>query len=63
MKQTVKFAKRLADGQWGERLQNDFEGNKMMFWREVKIVRKHEQVKDEIVKDVKKVKYFGMVLR
>ena len=63
MKKTVKFAKRMADWKWGERLQNDFQGNKKMFRREVKLVRKGEQVRDVIVKDVKMVKYFGMVLR
>ena len=31
---------------------NDFEGNKTMFWKEVKRVRKGEQAKDEMVKDV-----------
>ena len=60
---TVKFANRLADWQLGEQLKNYFEGNKKMVWSEVKLVRKHEQTRDEIVKDVKMVKYFGMVLR
>ena len=32
---------------------NDFEGNKKMFWKEVKRVRNGEQASDEKVKDVK----------
>ena len=36
MKQAVKLAKRMADWRWEERLRNDFEGNKKMFWNEVK---------------------------
>ena len=43
----VKVAKITADWRWGERLWNNFEGNKKMFWKEIKRVRK-----DEIVKDV-----------
>ena len=31
---------------------NDFEGNKKMFWKEVKQVRRGEQARDEMVKDV-----------
>ena len=31
---------------------NDFEGNKKMFWKEVKRVRKGEQAREELVKDV-----------
>ena len=31
---------------------NDFEGNKKMFWKEVKCVRKGEQARDKLVKDV-----------
>ena len=30
---------------------NDFEGNKNMFWKEIKQVKKGEQVRDEMVKD------------
>ena len=30
----------------------DFEGNKKMFWKEVKRVRKGEQTREELVKDV-----------
>ena len=44
MKQTVKVAKRMADWRRRERLGNYFEGNKQMFWREVK------RVMDEMVK-------------
>ena len=32
---------------------NNFEGNKKMFWREVKRVRKGEQAREEMVKDVR----------
>ena len=41
-----------------ERLGNDFEGNKNMFWKELKRVRKGEQARDKIVKDVN-----GQILR
>ena len=41
---------------------NNFEGNKKMFWKEVKRVKKGEQARDEMVKDVK-VKYCVTVLR
>ena len=37
---------------------NDFEGNKKMFWKEVKWVRKGEQTREEMVKDVN-----GQILR
>ena len=36
VKLVVQAAKRMADRRWGERLGNDFEGNKKMFWKEVK---------------------------
>ena len=52
MKQAVKIAKRMADWRWGDRSGNDFEGNKKMVWREVKRVRKSEQARDGMVKDV-----------
>ena len=42
VKRAVQVAKRMADRRWGERLRNDFEGNKNMFWAEVKRVRKGE---------------------
>ena len=41
-KLVVQSAKRMADRRWGERLGNDIEGNKNMFWKEVKRVRKVE---------------------
>ena len=31
---------------------SDFEGNEKIFWKEVKRVRKDEQARDEMVKDV-----------
>ena len=34
------------------RLENDFGGNKKMFWKEVKRVRKGEQAREEMVKDI-----------
>ena len=37
---------------------NDFEGNKKMFWKEVKRVRKGEQAREKMVKDVN-----GQILR
>ena len=40
MKRAVQVAKRMAERQWRERLGNDFDGNKMMFWKQVKRVRK-----------------------
>ena len=39
----------MTDQQWGERLGNDFESNKKMFWKQVKRVRKGEQARDETV--------------
>ena len=52
MKWAVHVEKRMADRQWGERLENDFEGNKKMIWKEVKRVRKGVQARDEMGKDV-----------
>ena len=52
MKLAVQAAKRMADRRWGERLGNDFKGNKKMFWKEVKRVREGEQAREEMVKDV-----------
>ena len=40
VKLAVQAAKRMADRRWGERFGNDFEGNKKMFWKDVKHVRK-----------------------
>ena len=58
MKLAVHAAKRMADRRWGERLRNDFEGNKKMFWKGVKRVRKGEQAREEMVEDVN-----GQILR
>ena len=58
MKQAVQAAKRMADRRWGERLGNNFEGNKKMFWKDVKLVRNGEQAREEMVKDVN-----GQILR
>ena len=58
MKLAVKVAKRMADWRWGERLGINFEGNKKMLWKEVKRVRKGEQARDEMLKDVN-----GQILR
>ena len=52
VKLAVQAAKRMADRRWGERLGNDFEGNKKMFWKEVKRVSKGEQAREEMVNDV-----------
>ena len=52
MKLAVQAAKRMVDRRWGERLGNYFEGNKKMFWKEVKRVRKGEQTRQEMVKSI-----------
>ena len=52
VKWAVQVAKTMTDRRWGERLGNDFEGNKKMFWKEVKRVKKGEQARDVMVKDV-----------
>ena len=52
MKWSVKVAKRMADWRLGEQLGNNCAGNKNMFWKEVKRVKKSEQPRDEMVKDV-----------
>ena len=52
VKLAVQAAKRMADRQWGERLGNNFEGNKKMFWKGVKRVWKGEQAREEMIKDV-----------
>ena len=48
----VQVAKRMAahngESEWG----NDFESNKKMFWKEVKHMRKDEQARDEMEKNV-----------
>ena len=48
----VKVVKRIADWRRGDRLGNDFQSKKIMFWKEVKRVRKGKQARDEMVKDV-----------
>ena len=58
VKRAVKVAKRMSDRRWGERLGNSFEGNKKMFWKRVKRVKKCEQARDEMAKDVN-----GQILR
>ena len=58
VKLAVQAAKRMADRLLEERLGNDFEGNKKMFWKEGKRVRKREQAREEMVKDVN-----GQILR
>ena len=52
VKLAVQAAKIMADRRWGERLGNDFGGNKKMFWKEAKLVRNGEQAREEMVKDV-----------
>ena len=52
VKLAVQAAKRMAHRRWEERLWNDFEGNKKMFWKEVTQVRKGKQAREEMVKDV-----------
>ena len=42
----------MSDTRWGERLENDFDCNKKMFCKEVMRVRKGEQARGEMVKDV-----------
>ena len=46
VKRAVQVVKRMADRRWGERLENDSEANIKIFWKEVKRVRKGEQVRD-----------------
>ena len=48
----------MMDRRWGERLGNDFDGNKKIFLKEVKRVRKGEQAREEKAKDV-----HGQILR
>ena len=49
VKGAIKVEKRLADWRRGERLGKDFEGNKNMFWKEVKRIRKGEHARHEMV--------------
>ena len=58
VKQRVEVGKRMADWSQGDRLENDFEIKKNMFWRDVKRVRKGEQARAEMLKDVN-----GQILR
>ena len=41
----------MTDWRCGERLGNDFESNKKMFWKDLERVRKGEPARDEMVKD------------
>ena len=43
VKLAVQAAKGMADRRWEQRLRNDFEGNKKMFWKEVKRVRQRRR--------------------
>ena len=52
MKLVFIAAKRMADWRWGERLMNEIIGNKKMFWKEGKRVRKAVQARDVMIKDV-----------
>ena len=51
VKRKVKEAKRRADWRWGQKIGENFEQNKKMFWKEVKRLRKGESGKEETVKD------------
>ena len=46
----VRFAKARADERWGRKLTEDVQGNKRMFWKEVKKTRKGPSRKEERVK-------------
>ena len=48
VKRAAKVAKRMADLRWGQRLGNDFQGNKKIFWKKVKHVMNGGQAKDAI---------------
>ena len=58
MKRAIKVAKGMAGWRCGERSENDFEGNEKTFSKEVKRVRKGDQARDKMVKDVN-----GQILR
>ena len=47
----VKVAKREANERWGSKLVEDFESNKMMFWKEVKRVRKGDEKRVSSIND------------
>ena len=51
VKRKVKEAKRRADWRWGQKIGENFEQNKKMFWKEVKRLRKGESGREETVKD------------
>ena len=51
VKRAVRDAKRGADWRWGQKLGENYERNKKMFWKEVKRVRKGESRREEAVKD------------
>ena len=42
----------MADRRWGEQLGDDSKDNKKIFWKDVMRVRKSEQAREEMVKDV-----------
>ena len=50
VKRAVRNAKVRADERWGNKLTENFQGNKKMFWKEVKRVRKGKDGKEERVK-------------
>ena len=43
VKLALQAAERMTDRRWGERLENDFEGNKKRFWKAVNRVRKGDR--------------------
>ena len=49
VKEVVKVAKREANERWGRRIGADFEGNKKMFWKEVKRLREGDGGSEEKV--------------
>ena len=51
MKAVVREAKKEAEDRFGTKLSQDFEGNRKMFWKEVKRVRKGVQGEEMRVKD------------
>lgn len=51
VKRKVREAKRAADWRWGQKLGENYEQNKKMFWKEVKRVKRGESRREEAVKD------------
>ena len=51
MKAVVREATREAEYRFGAKLSKDFEGNRKMFWKEVKRVRKGVQREEMRVED------------